>query len=123
MDMTSKKARKQRKRRAQAPVHRRRKSVAAHLGPAYLDEEKKKYPRAVPVRKGDTVLVLRGEAAGREGKVASVNTKNGTILIEGITYSKADDTAVGKPIHASNVIITRLDLSDPWRRRRVERGT
>jgi large subunit ribosomal protein L24 len=121
--MTSKKARKQRKRRYQAPAHRRRREVSAHLGPAYLDKEGGKgYPRSVPLRKGDTVLVLRGEAAGREGKVASVDTKAGTVTVEGITYAKADDTKVGKPIHPSNVMITRLDLSDPWRRRRVEKG-
>ena len=118
--MVSKKPRKQRKRYYDAPIHKRRRQVSAHLGPSYLDDEKKAYPRSFPVRKGDTVLILRGEDKGREGKVASVDTKTRRITIEGVTIAKADGTQVAKKIHPSNVIITKLDLSDPWRRRKFE---
>ncbi|MFQ5911087.1 MAG: 50S ribosomal protein L24 [Thermoplasmata archaeon] len=118
--MKSTKARKQRKELYNAPWHRRRKRMAAHLSPKYLGDEKKAYPRAVPVRKGDTVLVVRGADKGHEGKVASTDTKSMTITIEGLTRKKADGTQIGKKIHPSNVTITKLDLSDPMRREKIE---
>ncbi|MCK4366895.1 MAG: 60S ribosomal protein L26, partial [Thermoplasmata archaeon] len=40
--------------------------------------------------------------------------------IEGLTRKKADGTQIGKKIHPSNLIITKLDLSDPMRRERFE---
>lgn len=103
-----------------APWHKKRKRMAAHLSAKYLGDEKKTYPRAVPVRKGDTVLVIRGADKGHEGKVATTDTKSMTITIEGLTMKKADGTQVGRKIHPSNVIITKLDLSDPMRREKFE---
>jgi len=118
--MRSRKARKQRKRMFDAPLHSKRKMISAHLGPKYLEDEKKVYPRSVPLRKGDTVLIVRGEEKGREGKVATIDTRRLSITIEGVTVAKADKTQVAKRIHPSNVIITKLDLSDPWRRKKLE---
>ncbi|MFQ6127636.1 MAG: 50S ribosomal protein L24 [Thermoplasmata archaeon] len=118
--MKSSKARKQRKDLHSAPWHKRRRRMAAHLSAKYLGDEKKAYPRAVPLRKGDTVLVVRGADKGHEGKVATTDTKTMTVTIEGLTRKKADGTQIGKKIHPSNVIITKLDLSDPLRRERIE---
>jgi large subunit ribosomal protein L24 len=118
--MTSKQPRKQRKALANAPWHRRRKLMSAHLSPDYLEERKRKLPRAVPVREGDVVKVIRGEYRGREGKVAMVNYRSLRITIEGLTYAKADKTQVAKPIHPSNVIIKKLDETDPRRLERFE---
>lgn len=119
-NMTSKQPRKQRKALADAPWHRRRKLMSAHLAAEYLEERKRKLPRALPVRKGDVVKVVRGEFGGREGKVASVNYRSLRITVEGLTYGKADKTQVAKPIHPSNVIITKLDETDPLRLKRFE---
>lgn len=118
--MRSTKARKQRKELHSGPWHKKRKKMAAHLSEKYLGDEKKTYPRAVPVRKGDTVLVVRGADRGHEGKVATTDTKTMTITIEGLTRKKADGTQTGKRIQPSNVIITKLDLSDSERRERIE---
>ena len=112
--------RKQRKAQFNAPWHKRRRMMSAHLSEAYLEERKRKLPRAVPVREGDIVKIVRGDDAGKEGKVASVSYRNFRITIEGITHAKSDGTQLAKAIHPSNVIITKLDETDPLRLRRFE---
>jgi len=44
-----------------------------------------------------------------------VLTGEGKVIIDGVTIDQADGTAVARPIHASNLVITKLDLSDEWR--------
>lgn len=58
----------------------------------HLNKElKSKYEvRAVPVRKGDTVKVMRGTFKGREGKVMTVYRKKWSIQIEKLTKEKAN---------------------------------
>ena len=36
------------------------------------------------IKKGDTVRVIAGKDNGKEGKVVSINRKNGRVLVEGI---------------------------------------
>ena len=73
--------------------------------------------RAPRVCKGDTVIVVRGNEDIRniEGKVLEVYTKTGRVSIEGITINQADGTATERPIHASNLVITKLNTEDAWR--------
>lgn len=115
----SRKPRKQRKARANAPLHRKRRMVSAHLAPALMKEYN---VRSLPVRKGDTVRIVRGHAdfKASEAKVASVDVKNMKIIIENVTIPKADGTQKPKPVDPSDVVITKLDLSDPWRKRKLE---
>ncbi len=94
--------------------------MSAHLSESYLEEKKRKLPRAVPVHKGDVVKVMRGNDAGKEGKVATVDYRTFRITIEGITHAKSDGTQVAKSIHPSNVLITKLDETDPLRLKRFE---
>lgn len=119
MSTTSHKARKQRKARGEAPLHKRRRMVSAHLDSALMREYN---IRSVPVRKGDTVRIVRGSSdlKGSENKVASIDLKNYKIIIENITIPKADGTQTERPIDPSNVIITKLDLSDSWRKQKLE---
>ena len=42
-------------------------------------------------------------------------TKTGRVSIEGITINQADGTATERPIHASNLVITKLNTEDAWR--------
>ena len=71
---------------------------------------------AMPITKGDTVRVMRGEDKGRDGKVLRVFTKTGRITIEGINmvtkHRKArraeEQSGIIKmpaPIHHSNVML------------------
>jgi large subunit ribosomal protein L24 len=119
MSTTSHKARKQRKSKADAPLHKRRRMVSAHLDSTLMREYN---VRSVPVRKGDTVKVIRGskDIKGSENKVASIDLKKYKIIIENITIPKADGTQTERPVDPSDVIITKLDLSDSWRKRKLE---
>ncbi|MDW7970348.1 MAG: 50S ribosomal protein L24 [Nitrososphaerota archaeon] len=76
--------------------------------------------RTATVRKGDTVLVMRGDYKGHEGKVVSVDYSKNRITIEGINVKKTDGSLRPVPIHPSKVMITKLDLTDEWRKEKFE---
>ena len=117
--MVSKHPRKQRRFLYNAPLHTRRKFLSAHLAEELLVKYDR---RSFPVAKGDTVKIMRGEFKGHVDKVAAVNLKKGRVEIEGITLTKADGKKVPKLIHPSDLMITKLNLTDPVRRARLERG-
>jgi len=108
----------QRKRLFQAPLHLRHKQFSAPLS-----EELKKSRgfNSLPLRKGDTVRIMRGERKGVEGKVSKVSSSKYRISIEGVTHEKVDGTALPVFIHPSKVMIINLNLDDKWRRNLVDR--
>jgi large subunit ribosomal protein L24 len=110
--------RKQRKRFYNAPAHLRHKFMAAPLAPELAAS---KNAKALPVRKGDTVRVVRGDHTGFEGKVNRVDLKRYRIFIEGLTREKVDGTNIFVSVHPSKVIIKNLKLDDKWRKAIVER--
>ena len=121
MVVRSSKARVQRKLQNNAPAHVRSRSMSAHLS----TELREKYGvRSARVCRGDTVVVIKGNSdiKGNEGKVMDVFTDTGRVTIDGITINQADGTAVARPIHASNLVITKLDLTDEWRAESISRG-
>jgi len=118
MRRLSSKPSKARKRYYNTPLHRRWKDLSAPLAENLVREYGVK---RLPVRSGDTVLIVRGEYSGHEGKVVKVDLKERRIHVEGVTKTKADGTSVFYPLHPSKVIITRLDLSDSWRKKILER--
>jgi len=77
--------------------------------------------RSLTVRKGDVVKVMRGKFKGHEGKVVEVNLKNMRVAVEGVTVRKVDNTAVQYWIHPSNLLLVKLDLSDPKRKEKLYR--
>jgi large subunit ribosomal protein L24 len=77
--------------------------------------------RNTRVIKGDSVRVMRGEYSGIEGKVEKVNTARATLSIEGIQREKIRGGNVKVQIHASNVMITTLNLDDKYRQTKLER--
>jgi len=108
----SKKPKKQRKFIRTAPLHARRKLMAAHLA---ADLKKQYDRRSWPVRKGDEVVVMRGKFKKRSGKVARVDTKKYRVYIEGVMIKRTDGTERQAGIHASNLKITKLNLDDKKR--------
>src|SRR5437764_5988655 len=118
--MTSRNHRTKRTRAPNAPLHTKRIMPSSHLATEIHDKSKAHLPRALPVRKGDTVRVMRGGFRGREGKVVSVDRVHGTVVVEGITIEKVDEKKVARPLHASNLLIIRMDDTDAWRRRKLE---
>jgi large subunit ribosomal protein L24 len=117
--MISIKPRKQRYMLYNAPLHKKRKWISSHLAENLL----LKYDRrSLPVVKGDTVKVMRGNYRGHEDKISKVNVRDQTVEIEGVTITTAKGTKIAKPIHASTLLITKLNVTDKWRRHKLESG-
>jgi len=114
----SKQPRKQRKARFQAPLHVRHKLMGVTLS----EELRERYEtRSLPVKKGDTVLVMRGDFKEQEGKVEKVDLKHYRLLIDGVSVQKPDGNQIYHPVHPSNVMMVELDLEDEERNRVLER--
>jgi large subunit ribosomal protein L24 len=109
---------KQRKRLFNAPAHIRHKLMSAPLSHELTAS---KGAKTLPVRKGDTILIKRGDNKGFEGKVSRVDLKAFRIYIEGLTREKVDGTNIFIPIHPSKVEIRNLNLDDKWRKNILER--
>lgn len=116
--MKTTKPRKQRKRLYQAPLHERYRHFSSPLSSGLRASHK---TRSVPVRKGDTVRIMRGDSKGVEGKVTNVDRKNYRIFVEGVNRERVDGTTIPVSIHPSKVMITRLNLDDKWRKAALER--
>ena len=109
--------RKSRKAFHQGPLHKKKRTMHAHVA----DDLMEKYDIwTVRVHKGDTVKVMRGSYAGHTAKVTSVDTKKRVIFIEKVTSIKADGKETARPMHPSNVLVTKLDLTDPYRKTQLE---
>ncbi len=114
----SKQPRKQRKFRYKAPLHVRHKLMAVTLS----EELRERYEiRSLPVRKGDTVLVMRGDFKEQEGKVEKADYKHYRLFIDGISVQKPDGNQVFHPVHPSKVMLVDLDLEDEERNEAIER--
>jgi len=107
-----------RKQRYNASNQKRRKFVSAPLSPSLRAEHG---TRSMPVVVDDTVSITKGDRKLSEGRVLRVDTKKIRIYIEGVTRTRMDGSTVQIPVKAENVMITRLNLNDQWRRRVLER--
>jgi large subunit ribosomal protein L24 len=109
--------RKQRTQARNAPLHERQSQVRATLS----DDLREEYgQRNVRVNAGDTVEVLRGDFAGEEGEVLDVDLRREVVAVEDVVVEKADGEEVPRPLDASNVRVTQLDLEDDRREARLE---
>ncbi|MGI0053926.1 MAG: 50S ribosomal protein L24 [Thermoplasmata archaeon] len=81
-------------------------------------ELRRKYGRRqLPVRKGDTVRVISGSYEGQEERVAKISHRRRSLTLDNITTKKGDQKLKPLPIRPNHLLLTRLNLSDPWRRR------
>ena len=118
---------KQRKAQFNAPIHVKRKRIRARL---QLDKPDERLAglRSVTIRVGDTVRVVRGDYApvgkrvgGKRNadpvtrKVLNVDANKGRIFLEGAPATKSDNREEAVPVHASNVVVTKLDETDKLR--------
>lgn len=110
--------RKQRVYRAEAPLHIKRKFVHAHLSKELRQKHGK---RSFSLRKGDKVMIMRGEFKKKTGTVDTVIMNKEVAIITGITISKKDGSTRPRPIPVSNIMITELSLDDKKRKIALER--
>lgn len=96
--------RKQRKFRYNAPLHLRKKMVAVHVGKELAAKLSTKR-RSVPARKGDKVLVMRGEHKGHTGKILKVSLSDLKVYVEGVSQRNAKGVEQLKPVDPSNLLI------------------
>jgi len=108
----SKQPRKQRKYRANAPLHIKKKLLSVNLS---KDLRKKHGRRNIRVKKGDTVKIMRGKFKKKQGKISKVMIKEAKMIVEGIQITKKDSSKVNVKLQPSNLQIIELDLEDKKR--------
>lgn len=106
--------RKQRRAGFQASVFARHRRMSVSLSRELRGRYRR---RALPVRKGDTVRVISGSYKGREERVSDVDLRELRVTLDNVTIKKVDQKLKPLPIRPTHLILTRLNLADPWRRR------
>jgi large subunit ribosomal protein L24 len=110
--VSSKKPNKQRKYRFNAPLNIRGAFLHSHLS----KELHQKYGvRALRVRVGDKVRIMRGQFKKQEGKIEEVNVRNLKVYIAKIEHVKRDGTKARYPIDPSNLLLVELNTDDKKR--------
>lgn len=104
--------RKQRKFLHNAPNHIKRKLLSAHLS---KDLRKKYNIRAIEVIKNDEVKIMRGKFVNKMGKVTLIDSKKSRVHVDGIDRTRKDGEKVPIWIHASKILIIKLNDSDKKR--------
>lgn len=123
---------KQRKSADKAPLHLKRKRVRSRL---QSDDPRLAAVRSVTVRVGDQVRVIRGDFAhggkrhGGKRKIAAqdkkahkvirIDSHKGRLFIEGQVVSTSDNKDEAVSVHASNVVVVKLDETDPLRMKKL----
>lgn len=59
--------------------------------------------------------IVRGDFAGIEGKITKIDTHRQRLFVEGVTREKVAGTSTNVSVHASKVLLTKLNLEDKWR--------
>jgi large subunit ribosomal protein L24 len=112
----SKQPRKQRKYRANAPLHIKKRFLTCNLSKTL----RKKYgKRNVQLRKNDKVKIMRGKFKGKQGKVTGVKLKTSKITVEGIQVKKLDGSKTDLRLQPSNLQIVELYLDDSKRAKKL----
>lgn len=119
MFMKSKKPKKQRKAFHEKPLHARQREVASHLAKKLAGELSM---RAIPLRTGDSVKVMRGGFKGKSGKVSRVDYSKMQVFVEKLSRRKADGTEVLVAFKASNLLVESLEKGDEKRLKKLRRA-
>ncbi|MGQ9514542.1 MAG: 50S ribosomal protein L24 [Thermoproteota archaeon] len=92
------------------------KPLSVHLS----DELREKYGRrAICVRKGDNVAVIKGDFKGVEGSVMRVDKRMGFVFVEGVSREASDGKQVLVPLRPSSLVVKKLKLDDKLRQNRL----
>ena len=111
------KRRTQRKRTLSAPSSIKRRLMSCHLTKTLRTEHK---IRALPIKRGDEVKILKGKMKGKTGKVVQVYRKRNVIYVDKITREKQNGQSVFLPIRPCHCIVEKL-LINKDRTKTIER--
>lgn len=117
----SSKPRKQRKYRAQAPLHKRKDMMKVHISKE-LKEKLGTTKRTLLIRKGDKVRIMVGLNKGKECDVTQVNYNKLKIAMAGITVSNSKGDEKTLWTDPSNVEIIQAKIDDD-RKKILERSS
>ena len=113
----SKKPKKQRKYRLEAPLHTKQKFTHSHLS---KDLRGKYGKRNISLRKGDKVKIMRGKFRKQEGKVSRIDLRKTRVFVGGIESTKKDGTKRQIPLNPSNLMVVELNMDDKLRQKFLE---
>ncbi len=116
----SKQPRKQRKYRANSPLHLRKKFVHVNLSKPLREKQGK---RNIQLKKGDTVKIMRGKFRGKTGKALEIKLKESRIVVEGIQVKKQDGSKANVKMQPSNLQIIELSERVKVKKPETEVGT
>lgn len=103
-----------------ASANRMRKLLSASLSTELRTSHGR---NSYPIRKGDTVKILRGDFAGIEGKITEIDRKRQRLFVEGVSREKVSGTSTNVSVHSSKVMITKMNLDDKWRANSIKTGS
>jgi large subunit ribosomal protein L24 len=89
-------------------LHKRKGRLHVHLSKE-LRKQLKVKKRAILVRKGDTVRVMRGPGKGKEAKVANVSVLNRKVFLEGVAAKTMRGKEVPVALEPSNLLLIGLE--------------
>ena len=95
-------------------LHKRKNRLHVHLSKE-LRTKLKVNKRAILVRQGDTVRVMRGPGKGKEAKVGSVSVLKRKVIVEGVAVKNLRGKEVPVMLEPSNLLLTALE-STPERK-------
>jgi large subunit ribosomal protein L24 len=98
----------ERRRYYNAKLHQKTKKMHVHLSKELRGKLKRKR-RAVLVREGDKVRVMRGPGKGTTAKVSRVSHLNMKVYLEGVTVRTAKGREIMKPLQPSNLLLIELE--------------
>ena len=111
------KRRAQRKKQLSAPSSIKRRLMSCHLAKSLREEHKL---RALPIKRGDEVKILKGKFKGKSGKVVQVYRRRNVIYVDKIQREKQNGQTVFFPIRPSYCVIEKL-LNNKDRKKTIER--
>ena len=79
--------------------------MSCHLVKALRDQHK---IRALPIKRGDEVKILKGKAKGKSGKVVQVYRKRNVIYVDKVNREKQNGQTVFLPIKPCYCVIEKL---------------
>jgi len=95
-------------------LHKRKNRLHVHLSKDLRGKLKVK-KRAILVRQGDTVRVMRGPGKGKEAKVGNVNVIRRKVQVEGVVVKNLRGKEVPVSLEPSNLLLIALE-STPERK-------
>ncbi|MFH1785043.1 MAG: 50S ribosomal protein L24 [Candidatus Micrarchaeota archaeon] len=104
----------ERKRFYTEKLHKKKNRLHVHLSKELRSKLKVK-KRALLVRKGDTVRIMRGPGKGKEAKIGNVSVVKKLVFLEGIVATTAKGKEVPLAVQPSNILLISLE-STPERK-------